>query len=411
MTAIWDSLWVDIDLATMQPNAAPYGAIRDGALGIRDGRIAWVGPRSELPDAPARLAARVIEGGGRWMTPGLIDCHTHILFGGERSREFELRLEGASYEAIARAGGGIVSTVAATRVASEDELIAGASRRLRPFLAEGVTTVEVKSGYGLDLANELKMLRAARRLGETLPVSVRTSFLGAHAVPPEYQGRQADYVDLTCREMLPAVARSGLADAVDGFCEGIGFSAAEMERIFQTATDLGLRVKLHAEQLSDLGGAALAARFGALSADHLECLGEDGVAAMAAAGTVAVLLPGANYFLAETRRPPVAALRRAGVPMALASNCNPGSAPVLSLLLMLSMGCTLFRLTPEEALAGVTREAARALGLADRGRLVPGLRADLALWDIESPAALSYWIGGNPCVGVIRAGEPVKSFS
>ena len=345
------------------------------------------------------------------MTPGLIDCHTHILFGGERSREFELRLEGASYEAIARAGGGIVSTVAATRVASEDELIAGASRRLRPFLAEGVTTVEVKSGYGLDLANELKMLRAARRLGETLPVSVRTSFLGAHAVPPEYQGRQADYVDLICREMLPAVARSGLADAVDGFCEGIGFSAAEMERIFQTATDLGLRVKLHAEQLSDLGGAALAARFGALSADHLECLGEDGVAALAAAGTVAVLLPGANYFLAETRRPPVAALRRAGVPMALASNCNPGSAPVLSLLLMLSMGCTLFRLTPEEALAGVTREAAGALGLADRGRLVPGLRADLALWDIESPAALSYWIGGNPCVGVIRAGEPVKSFS
>ncbi len=410
MTAIWDSLWLDIDLATMAPTG-PYGTIRDGALGILDGRIAWVGARADLPDAPGRLAAQVFEGGGRWMTPGLIDCHTHILFGGERSREFELRLEGASYEEIARAGGGIVSTVAATRAASEAELVAGAARRLRPFLAEGVTTVEIKSGYGLDLTCELKMLSAARKLGETLPVSVRTSFLGAHAVPPEYKGRQADYVDLICHEMLPAVARSGLADAVDGFCEGIAFTPAEMERIFATASGLDLPVKLHAEQLSDLGGAALAARFGALSADHLECLGEDGVAAMAAAGTVAVLLPGANYFLAETRRPPVAALRRAKVPMALASNCNPGSAPVLSLLLMLSMGCTLFRLTPEEALAGVTREAARALGLADRGLLKPGLRADLALWDIESPAALAYWIGGTPCAGVIRGGVVVKSFS
>jgi len=410
VTAIWDSVWVDIDLATMQTHA-PYGAIHDGAVGIKDGRLAWVGARADLPDAPARLAPTVIEGGGRWMTPGLIDCHTHILFGGERFREFELKLEGASYEAIARAGGGIVSTVAATRAASEDALVAGATRRLKPFLAEGVTTVEIKSGYGLDLDTELKMLRAARLLGEALPVSVRTSFLGAHAVPPEFKGRQSEYVDLICREMLPAVAKSGLADAVDGFCEGIAFTLEETARIFETATALGLRVKLHAEQLSDLGGAALAARFGALSADHLECLGEDGVAAMAAAGTVAVLLPGANYFLAEIRRPPVAALRRAGVPLALASNCNPGSAPVLSLLLMLSMGCTLFRLTPEEALAGVTREAARALGLADRGRLAPGLRADLALWDIEAPAALSYWIGGNPCAAVVRNGLLVKSFS
>ncbi|GGF03766.1 imidazolonepropionase [Aliidongia dinghuensis] len=381
--------------------------IRDGALAIRDGRIAWVGRRADLPGTPDRLAAAVVEGGGHWMTPGLIDCHTHILFGGERVREFELRLEGATYEEIARAGGGIVSTVAATRAASEDDLVAGAVRRLRPFLAEGVTTVEVKSGYGLDLATELKMLRAARRLGDALPVSVSTSFLGAHAVPPEFKGRQGDYVDLLCREMLPAVAQSGLADAVDGFCEGIAFTPDEMARIFETATRLGLSVKLHAEQLSDLGGAALAARFGALSADHLECLGEDGVAAMAAAGTVAVLLPGANYFLGESRRPPVAALRQAGVPMALASNCNPGSAPVLSLLLMLSMGCTLFRLTPEEALAGVTRAAAQALGLADRGRLASGLRADLALWDIESPAALAYWIGGNPCAGIIRGGVPV----
>ena len=410
MTAIWDSLWIDVDLATMQTHA-PYGAVRDGALAIKDGRIAWLGPRAELADRPARLAREVIEGGGRWMTPGLIDCHTHILFGGERAREFELRLEGASYEEIARAGGGIVSTVAATRAASEEELIAGATRRLRPFLAEGVTTVEVKSGYGLDLDNELKMLRAARRLGERLPVSIRTSFLGAHAVPPEFKGRQADYVDLICREMLPAVARSGLADAVDGFCEGIAFTPGETARMFEAATALGLRVKLHAEQLSDLGGAALAARFGALSADHLECLGADGIAAMAAAGTVAVLLPGANYFLAETRRPPVEELRRAGVPIALASNCNPGSAPVLSLLLMLSMGCNLFRLTPEEALAGVTRQAARALGLADRGQLAAGLRADLALWDIEEPAALSYWIGGNPCAAVVQSGVVVKSFS
>ncbi len=411
VSAIWDSLWVDVDLATMRADAAPYGTIRDGAIGIKDGCIAWVGPRAELPDTPRRLAPQVIEGNGRWMTPGLIDCHTHILFGGERFSEFELKLQGASYEEIARAGGGIVSTVAATRAAGEDALVAGAVRRLKPFLAEGVTTVEVKSGYGLDLENELKMLRAARRLGEVLPVSVRTSFLGAHAVPPEFKGRQGEYVELICREMLPVVARLKLADAVDGFCEGIAFTAQETARIFEAATALGLRVKLHAEQLSDLGGAALAARFGALSADHLECLGDDGIAAMAAAGTVAVLLPGANYFLGETRRPPVEGLRRAGVPMALASNCNPGSSPVLSLVLMLSMGCTLFRLTPEEALAGVTREAARALGLADRGVLAPGMRADLAVWDIEGPAALSYWIGGNPSAAVVQGGRIVKSFS
>jgi imidazolonepropionase len=408
--AIWDTLWVDIDLATMQ-TLGPYGAIRDGALAIEGDRIAWVGRRAELPDAPARVARQVVEGGGRWVTPGLIDCHTHIVFGGERAREFERRLEGASYEEIARAGGGIVSTVAATRAATEEGLVATAARRLRPFLAEGVTTVEIKSGYGLDLANELKMLRAARQLANLLPVSVRTSFLGAHAVPPEFLGRQADYVDLICREMMPAVARAGLADAVDAFCEGIAFTPAETERIFATARALGLPVKLHAEQLSDLGGAALAARFGALSADHLECLGETGIAAMAAAGTVAVLLPSANYFLGETRRPPVAGLRRAGVAIALASNCNPGSAPVLSLLLMLSMGASLFRLTPEEALAGVTRVAARALGLADRGMLAPGLRADLAFWDVESPGELAYWIGGNPCAGVVQNGAFVKSFT
>jgi imidazolonepropionase len=405
MTAIWDELWIDVDLATMVPGAAAYGAITDGALAIQGEMIAWVGPRAQLPSSPDALARRVRSGGGRWMTPGLIDCHTHIVFGGERSREFELRLEGASYEAIARAGGGIVSTVAATRQADEATLVAGAARRLAGFLAEGVTTVEIKSGYGLELEAELRMLRAARRLGAELPVDVRTSFLGAHAVPPDFAGRQAAYVDLLCVEMIPAVAASGLADAVDAFCEGIAFTLEETRRIFAAAKAQGLPVKLHADQLSDSGGAALAAEFGALSADHLEWLSAEGVAAMAASGTVAVLLPGANYFLRETRQPPVAALRQAGVKTAVASNCNPGSAPALSLLLMLSMACTLFRLTPEEALAGVTRHAACALGLADRGMLAPGLRADLVLWDIARPAELAYWFGHNPCAAIIRRGK------
>ncbi len=400
----WDSLWVDLRLATMAPGGGRYGAVADAALAIAEGRIAWLGPRADLPGRPERLAATVHEGGGRWMTPGLIDCHTHLVFGGDRAREFELRLEGASYEEIARAGGGIVSTVAATRAASEDALLEGARRRLAVLLREGVTTVEVKSGYGLDTESELKMLRVARRLGDDLPVSIATSFLGAHAVPPEFAGRQAAYVDLLCEEMLPAVARSGLADAVDAFCEGIAFTPAETERLFAAARGLGLRVKLHADQLSDLGGAALAARFGALSADHLEYASDESVRAMAAAGTVAVLLPGANYFLREARKPPVAAFRAHGVPMAIATNCNPGSSPALSLLLMLSMAATLFRLTPEEALAGVTREAARALGLGDRGVIALGKRADLALWDIADPAELAYWMGGNPCRAVVVNG-------
>jgi len=406
----WESLWTNVHLATMRPDpASPYGAVEDAALAIADGRIVFAGPRRDLPEPgePASLARTVHDGRGRWMTPGLIDCHTHLVFGGGRAREFEMRLRGASYEEIARAGGGIVSTVSATRAASEEALHDGAAARLRGLLAEGVTTVEVKSGYGLDTASELKMLRAARRLGETLPVSVTTTFLGAHAVPPEYAGRQDAYVDLVCDEMLPAVAASGLADAVDAFCEGIAFTPQETARIFDRAAALGLKVKLHADQLSDLGGAALAAGFGALSADHLERTGEDGVAAMAAAGTVAVLLPGANYFLRETHLPPVELLRRHGVPIAIATNCNPGSSPALSLLLMLSMACTLFRLTPEEALAGVTRNAAAALGLAaDRGTLEPGKRADLALWDIAHPAELAYWIGGNPCAVVVRDGKP-----
>jgi len=405
MNPPWDELWIDVDLATMVPDGAPYGAIADGALAIQGETIAWVGGRAALPGPPAELARNVRSGGGRWMTPGLIDCHTHIVFGGERSREFELRLEGASYEEIARAGGGIVSTVAATRDADEATLVASAARRLSNFLAEGVTTIEIKSGYGLALEAELKMLRAARRLGEILPVDIRTSFLGAHAVPPDFAGRQTAYVDLLCTGMMPEVAASGLADVVDAFCEGIAFTAEETRRIFAAARAHGLPVKLHADQLSDTGGAALAAEFGALSADHLEWLSAEGVAAMAASGTVAVLLPGANYFLRETRQPPVAGLRAAGVPMAVASNCNPGSAPALSLLLMLSMACTLFRLTPEEALAGVTRNAALALGLADRGQLAAGLRADLVLWDIAQPAELAYWFGHNPCAGIIRRGR------
>jgi imidazolonepropionase len=401
----WDELWIDVDLATMAPGTEAYGAIRGGALAIAGETIAWVGRRDALPGEPEDLAPVVRSGGGRWMTPGLIDCHTHLVFGGERSREFELRLGGASYEEIARAGGGIVSTVAATRAADEETLVASAARRLGGFLAEGVTTIEIKSGYGLDLDTELKMLRAARRLGDIRPVDVRTSFLGAHALPPDYAGRRSAYLDLVCHDMIPAMAASGLADAVDGFCEGIAFTPAEIRRVFAAATAHGLRVKLHADQLSDNGGGALAAEFGALSADHLEWLSTEGVAAMAAAGTVAVLLPGAHYFLRETRRPPIGALRAAGVGVAIASNCNPGSSPALSLLLMLSMACALFRLTPEEALAGVTREAARALGLPDRGRLTAGLRADLVLWDIAHPAELAYWFGGNPCAAIVRRGR------
>src|SRR5882724_3816162 len=404
MTGRWDHLWVNLRLATMAPGGKPYGAVADGALAIAGDRIQFVGRRDALPGPPERLAATVHDGGGRWMTPGLIDCHTHLVFAGARAGEFALRLEGASYAEIARQGGGIVSTVAATRAADDDALLAASLPRLDAFLREGVTTIEVKSGYGLDTASELKMLRVARRLGDIRPVAVATSFLGAHALPPEFAGRQGAYVDLVCDEMLPAVAASGLADAVDAFCETIAFTPEETSRIFTVASRLGLRVKLHADQLADLGGAALAAGFGALSADHLEYTSAESVRAMAASGTVAVLLPGANYFLRERQMPPVAAFREAGVKMAIASNCNPGSAPVLSLLLMLSMAATLFRLTPEEALAGVTREAARALGLDDRGILAVGKRADLALWDIAEPAELAYWIGRNPLRAVMRGG-------
>ncbi|MEX2647687.1 MAG: imidazolonepropionase, partial [Alphaproteobacteria bacterium] len=396
-TPPWDDLWINARIATMAPKAGPYGAIEDGVLGVAEGRVAWVGARGDLPGPPASLARHVHDARGAWITPALIDCHTHLVYAGDRAAEFELRLEGATYEDIARAGGGILSTVRATRSASEDELVAAATPRLESLLAEGVTVVEIKSGYGLDLETEARMLGAARRLGATYPVTVVTSFLGAHALPPEYAGRSGDYIGFVVDTVLPEIARRGLADAVDVFCERIGFSAAETERVFAAARSLGLPVKLHAEQLSDQGGAALAARHGALSADHLEYVGEAGVAAMAAAGTVAVLLPGAFYTLRETKLPPVDLLRRHGVPIAVATDCNPGSSPVTSLLLMVNMACTLFRLTPAEALAGVTREAARALGLAgERGTLEPGKVADFVTWQIERPAELAYRVGANP---------------
>ncbi|WP_425407613.1 imidazolonepropionase [Hwanghaeella sp.] len=394
----------------MVPGGARYGAVADGAVAVDDGRIVWIGAASDLPKQPAELARRVEDGGGGWMTPGLIDCHTHIVHGGSRAGEFEMRLEGASYEEIARAGGGILSTVKATRAASEQELLASAMRRARRLLAEGVTVLEVKSGYGLDLDTELKMLRVARRLERELPVTVRTTFLGAHALPPDYKDRADAYIDFVCAEVLPAVAAEGLADAVDAFCEGIGFSPVQTARVFDTAAGLGLPVKLHADQLSDLGGAALAAGYSALSADHLEYTSDAGIAAMAEAGTVAVLLPGAFYFLREKTLPPLDGFRRHGVPIALATDNNPGSSPAVSLLLILNMACTLFRMTPEEALAGVTRNGAAALGLGEEyGTLEVGKRADFVLWDVETPADLSYRMGDNPCKQVVRHGKTVPT--
>jgi len=399
-----EAIWVNARLATMVAGPG-YGEIEDGAIAVRGGRIAWVGARAALPAALRTSATSEHDAGGRWITPGLIDCHTHLVYAGSRAGEFEQRLKGATYEEIARAGGGIRSTVAATRAASEAALLEASKPRLRALAAEGVTTVEIKSGYGLEAGTEAKMLRVARALGNALAVTVRTTFLGAHALPTEFDGRADAYVDEICERMLPEVARAGLADAVDAFCERIGFSAAQTERVFEAARRLGLPVKLHAEQLSNQGGARLAARYGALSADHLEYIEEDGVAAMARAGTVAVLLPGAFYFLRETRVPPIDLLRRHGVPMAVATDCNPGTSPMTSLLLALNMACTFFRLTPQEALAGATREAARALGLArEVGTLETGKVADFVLWDIERPAELAYGIGVNPCHAVVKRG-------
>ncbi|MBP0446912.1 imidazolonepropionase [Roseomonas sp. SSH11] len=393
----FDRVWVNAHLCTMQDG---LGVVRDGALAVRDGRIAWIGPRAALPahDAP------VTDCGGAWILPGLVDCHTHLVFGGNRAGEFERRLAGATYEEIAREGGGILSTVRATRAADEDALLAAALPRLDGLLAEGVTTIEVKSGYGLEFEAERRMLRAARALAAERAVSVQASFLGAHAVPPEFRGRQGEYAALVAGMIAP-LAAEGLVDAVDAFCERIAFTPDETAAVFEAARAQGLPVKLHADQLSDLGGAALAARFGALSADHLEHASAAGLAAMAAAGTVAVLLPGATYFIREERHPDIAAMRAAGLRMAVATDMNPGSSPARSLLLMLNMACTLYRLTVEEALLGVTRHAAAALGLEDRGMLAPGMRCDLALYRIEAPAELCYWLGGNPCVGRVVAGR------
>ncbi len=391
---MFDKVWRNVRLATLAPGAAELGVVNHGAVASRAGRIAYAGPEAALPSPGA---AEVIDCGGRWITPGLIDCHTHLVYAGDRAAEFELRLAGASYEAVARAGGGIASSVKATRDASRERLLAETLPRLDALIAEGVTTVEVKSGYGLDLANEAKQLRVARLLSARRPIAVVTTFLGAHALPPGSDGDKDAHIDHVCNEMLPAIAAEGLADAVDAFCEGIAFSPEQVARVFAAAQRHGLPVKLHADQLSDSGGARLAAEFGALSADHLEYASEDGVAAMVRAGTVAVLLPGAFYFIRETQAPPVALFRRCGVPMALATDSNPGTSPLTSLLLAMNMAATLFRMTVEECIAGVTREAARALGqLGEIGTIEPGKWCDLAVWSIETPAELVYRIGFNP---------------
>ncbi len=394
MTTLWDGLLLDGRLATLAGNEG-YGLVEHGALAWKDGVIVFAGPQSELPGPPERLAAEVTSVGGALVTPGLVDCHTHLVFGGDRADEFERRLNGATYEEIARSGGGILSSVRATRAASEDDLLAQSLPRARALRADGVTTIEIKSGYGLDLDSELKMLRVARRIGTELGIGVSTTLLAAHALPPEFKDRGDDYIDLVCNHILPAAARDGLADMVDAFCERIAFSPAQTRRVFERARELGLPVKLHADQLSDLGGAALAAEFGARSAEHLEHANENGVRAMAAAGTVAVMLPGAYYALRETQPPPIAQFRQHGVAMAVASDLNPGTSPLLSLRLAMNMACIELRLTPEEALRGATVNAARALGLADRGRLGTGLRADFVVWNARHPAELCYWIGGG----------------
>jgi imidazolonepropionase len=400
-------LWTHCNIATLEAGAAqPYGLIEDAALVVEGESIAWVGSHAELPASLLARCTAQHDAGGALITPGLIDCHTHLVYGGDRAHEFELRLNGASYEDIARAGGGIASTVKATRAASAQDLQAQSAPRLKELIAEGVTTLEIKSGYGLALEHERKALSVARALGQAHTVDVRTTFLGAHAVPAEFAGRTDAYVDAVL-EMLPVLHAEGLVDAVDAFCERIAFSVVQTERVFAAAQALGIPVKLHAEQLSDSGGAQLAARYGALSCDHLEWLSPEGAQAMAAAGTVAVLLPGAFYFLRETKLPPVALLREQRLPMAISTDCNPGSSPCTSLLLMLNMACTLFRLTPEEALAGVTRHAAAALGLRDRGVLAKGKRADFVLWGVRRPAELSYALGANPRLQTVFKGRLV----
>ncbi|MDE2659208.1 MAG: imidazolonepropionase [Acidobacteriota bacterium] len=400
----WDLLLTDAHIATMRAGAPdPYGAVEDGALAVRDGRIAWVGPRSDLP-AQATTEVRSLE--GRWITPALIDCHTHLVFGGDRGSEFEARLGGATYEELAAAGGGIMATVRATRAASAEELFRSARGRLEAMARAGAATVEIKSGYGLDRDTEIRTLEVARRLGRASGLTVRATLLAAHAVPPEFGGRPVEYLGFVADALLPEVARRGLADAVDAYCEEVAFSAVQIAPLFERACALGLPVKLHADQRTDGGGAALAARFGALSADHLEYTPESGIEALADAGTVAVLLPGAFLTLGETRRPRVGALRRHGVPIAVATDCNPGTSPLGSLPEAMGLAARLFGLTPEECLAGVTRHAARALGLEhDRGTLEPGKRADIAVWDVGHPRDLTYWLGSRPLAGLLVAGR------
>lgn len=396
----WDDVWINANLVTGEQvqDGHPLGLFHDAALAVKDGHIAWIGPMAELGRQPQREGAQVHDAGGGWITAGLIDCHTHLVYAGNRAREFEMRLAGASYADIARAGGGILSTVSATRAASDDALLEQTAPRLENLMAEGVTTVEIKSGYGLDTESELKMLRVARKLGEWHPVNVRTTFLAAHAVPPEYKDRADDYITHICEEMLPAAVEAGLVDAVDAFCEHIGFSNAQVRRVFEAARKHGLPVKLHAEQLSDQQGAELVAEFGGLSADHIEFLSRQGVAAMARAGTVATLLPAAFYFLRETQKPPMAGLREHGVRMAVATDSNPGTAPIESLLLTMNMACTFFGMTVDEVLRGVTVNAAHALGLGEHiGTLAVGKRADFVLWNVAEPAELVYRIGVNPC--------------
>ena len=397
------TLWQHCNVATMADGS--YSIIEDAAIVTRDGFIEWIGSRLQLPEGEYGQTNGLE---GAWVTPGLIDCHTHTVFGGNRSGEFEQRLQGVSYAEIAAAGGGIASTVRATRAASEDELFASARQRLTCLLRDGVTSVEIKSGYGLSLESERKILRVIRRLGEELPVTVRSTCLAAHALPPEYKDRADDYIEHICTEMLPALAAEGLVDAVDAFCEYLAFSPAQVERVFKVAQELGLPVKLHAEQLSSLNGSSLAARYQALSADHLEFMTEEDAIAMAQSGTVAVLLPGAFYFLRETQLPPMDALRKHGVKIAIASDLNPGTSPALSLRLMLNMACTLFRMTPEEALAGVTQHAATALGMGEtHGSLEPGKVADFVAWNIDRPADLAYWLGGDLDKRVVRNGVDV----
>ncbi|MEO8401476.1 MAG: imidazolonepropionase [Gammaproteobacteria bacterium] len=406
----WDALWINSLIATMQTNGEAYGLIPEGGLAVKDGKIAWIGVMRELPGRPEELADQVFSANRHCITPGLIDCHTHLVYAGNRSHEFEMRLQGATYEEIARQGGGIRSTVKATRDASEEELFLQSIKRARTMLAGGVTTLEIKSGYGLDLETELKILRVAKRIEDALAITVIKTFLGAHTVPLEYQGRADQYIDFVCGEVLPRVAEQQLAEVVDVFCETIGFTYAQTEKVFKTAQQYGLAIKCHAEQLSDSGGAVLASNYQALSVDHLEFLSLQGVQALAKTGTVAVLLPGAFYFLREKQMPPIELLRQHNVPIAIATDCNPGTSPVTSLLLILNMACTLFKLTPEEALAGVTRHAAQALGLQESlGTLSVGKAADFVVWDVQHPAELAYYVGMNSCLQIVKRGEVVAT--